>query len=356
MSSHQGTVDGRPAVVTLTPGQVSLGLDGRVHGPKSIQGSFTNEGKGEEWTIGLGTVRVRFVPDDSNAFNKALAEATIAAGVDMAGLLAMALEQARSFTDGIEATKNSLRNLSLLSEMGGGKRLDFAPALESLDRMGREHELFMQNFAGRGWALSPILENPWKLHVVAGKFLELGTDAEAVDDWLADEVIGHQRAIDIVGEIAAFPVRAIWQWAPLAGEAAWATVGGRWGAAATTWLPIAEGMWRDLRSWTGASKAKFYAKGALGNQRLTEILTRSRESLEEAHDYMSQSVSRTYLEPIDPAPTSRHALLHGRVAGTLRKVHVAKALTVVDAILEQASAALRVADPSDLEPPPWIDG
>jgi hypothetical protein len=333
---------------------VTLEVDGRVHGPRPIKGSFTNEGKGQEWTIGLGTIRVRFIPDSPEAFNKALADATIASGVELPELLTMLTEQAPTFAEGIETMKRGLDNLALVQELAGGPRPDFSSAHESFDRMAAEHETFMQNFAERGWALSPILESPWKLHVIAGKFLEIAGDRDAVDEWLADRVIEHQRSVDIVGEIATSPIRAIWQWAFLAGEATWAMTAGRWGAAATTLLPIAEGMWRDLRTWTGASTAKFYDKGSLADQRITETLTRSRESLVKAHDYMSQSVSRTYLEPVDPAPTSRHALLHGRVAGSIRKVHAAKALTVVDAILEQAAAALRIADPADLDQPPWI--
>jgi len=104
----------------------------------------------------------------------------------------------------------------------------------------------------------------------------------------------------------------------------------------------------------GARTVTFFDKGTLRNQTLTETLTRSRESLVIAHDYMSREVRRTYLEPIEKAPTSRHALLHGRVAGALRKVHVAKAITVVDAILEQATEAIKTASSTDLEPPPWV--
>ena len=64
----------------------------------------------------------------------------------------------------------------------------------------------------------------------------------------------------------------------------------------------------------------------------------------------------TMLEPIDRAPTSRHAMLHGRIAGAVRSVHAAKALAMVDGILEQAQEAIKFAEPAELEPPPWIDG
>jgi hypothetical protein len=91
------------------------------------------------------------------------------------------------------------------------------------------------------------------------------------------------------------------------------------------------------------------------DQALTEKLTQSWESLVVAHDYMSRDLGRTIIEfePIERAPTSRHGLLHGRIAGIVRNVHAAKALAMVDGILEQAKQAIEFADPSELEPPHW---
>jgi hypothetical protein len=69
---------------------------------------------------------------------------------------------------------------------------------------------------------------------------------------------------------------------------------------------------------------------------------------------MSQTAPRTLLEPIERAPTSRHGMLHGRIAGAVRNVHAAKALAMVDGILEQSQEAIALAEAPDLEPPPWL--
>jgi hypothetical protein len=249
------------------------------------------------------------------------------------------------------------RSLDLIADISkafGGTEPDFSEARESMERSVRQHAEFMEHLAPRGWALTEILDSP-KAHVIAVDFLTLAdADPDAVDDWLVDHVLQHPRSVEVVSDIARTPVRAVWQWAFVAGEAAQAMKIGMWGIAALTWLAVAEGMWRDLRKWLGASSASFYDKGKLKGQTLTETLMRSRESLVVAHDYMSQSVNRTYLEPTDLAPTSRNAILHGRVAGSLRRVHAAKALTVVDAILEQAAVGITNARPEALEEPPWI--
>lgn len=121
-------------------------------------------------------------------------------------------------------------------------------------------------------------------------------------EWLAPLVLDPSQLERIVDEISTLPVRTMWQWAFLSGEAAAATSAGLFGPAAEAWMTIAGGLWRDLRSWLGG-QGTIYRKGNLANQSLTERLTQSWESLVVTHDYISQSAPRTPLEPIERAAT-----------------------------------------------------
>jgi hypothetical protein len=354
MTRFRGSFNGEPASVAVNGDELILEYRGRTHGPRPIVGSLVNQdGKGRIWTMGLGSIRGHFEAEEGSEFTKAITTALVGAGRDFPELMRILVEMSPTVADSGVMMNRGLDLIANISSTLGESEPGFSKARESMERLVRQHADFMEHLAPRGWALTEILENP-KAHVIAVKFLEHGGDPDGVDDWLVDHVLAHPRSVEIVGDIARTPVRAIWQWGFVAGEAAKAMRMSMWSTAAFTWLALAEGMWRDLRDWLGASSATFYDKGKLGKQTLTETLTRSRESLVVAHDYMSKSVRRTYLEPIEIAPTSRNALLHGRVAGSLRRVHAAKALTIVDAILEQATVAVGNAKADDLEDPPWL--
>lgn len=355
MTTFRGSFNGAPASVTVDRRELVLDFEGRLHGPRPVVGSIVNrDGKAGVWTIGLGSIRGQFEADDASGFTKAIVDVLITSGRDFPELMRAQVEMSPTVADSGVKMNRSLDLIAGISQAFGGSHPDFSEARESMERLVRQHAEFMEHLAPRGWALTEILDYP-RAHVIAVDFLTLAdADPDAVDDWLVDHVLRHPRSVEIVGDIARTPVRAVWQWAFVAGEATQAMKLGMWGTAAFTWLGVAEGMWRDLRKWLGASSANFYDKGKLNNQTLTANLTRSRESLVVAHDYMSQSANRTYLEPTDLASTSRNALLHGRVAGSLRRVHAAKVLTVVDAILEQATVAITNASTEALEEPPWI--
>ncbi|MDF1595125.1 MAG: hypothetical protein P1T08_03335 [Acidimicrobiia bacterium] len=357
MMSFEGTANGLPAKVTLQSGKVSVELDDKTHGPKPIVGSVKNLDKGAAWAIGLGSIRVRFVANDPEAFTRQLIQGLIGAQESPAELFENMYQMAPTVAEGIASMSRLLENITLTSEMLGEEPPDYSDTKKNLELLASRHREFMERLAPLGWTFSRVLDRgvPVRFYRVAAKFIEVGSDPDDVDEWLAPLVLDSSELERVVGEVAALPVRAIWQWAFLAGEAATATNAGLFAVAAEAWITIAEGLWRDLRTWLGG-QGTFYRKGDLVNQTLTERLTQSWESLVVAHDYMSRSVNRTMLEPIDRAPTSRHALLHGRIAGAVRSVHAAKALTMIDGILEQAQEAIKLAEPAELETPPWIDG
>jgi hypothetical protein len=130
-----------------------------------------------------------------------------------------------------------------------------------------------------------------------------------------------------------------------------------YGLAAVGFLVIAEGMWGDLLSRFGNRWRSMYMKGgAVGEAAVTEAMTWSWESLVAAQETLGREVRRAYDEPTDPAPTSRHGLLHGRVAGAIEAHHALKAFTMVDAIVEHAQAVRLILDPTEFDLPPWLEG
>lgn len=212
--------------------------------------------------------------------------------------------------DGNKSMSRLLDNITLTATILGEEPPDYSEAKRNLELLACRHREFMESLAPLGWTFSRVVDRgvPVRFYRVASKFVEIGSDADDVDEWLAPLVLDSWQLERVVGEVATLPVRAIWQWTFLAGEVAAATNAGLFAPAAEAWITIAEGLWRDLRTWLGG-KGRFYRKGGLANQTLTERLTQSWESLVVAHDYMSRSVDRTMLEPLDRAPTSRPALL-----------------------------------------------
>lgn len=355
MTSFRGTANHRPAAVLLESGTISLEFNGKTHGPKPIVGSVKNLDKGTAWAIGLGSIRVRFVADEPEAFTQELVREMIAVQQSPGEFFENMYQMAPTVAEGMSAMSRLLDNITLTSKMLGEEPPDFSEARQNLEILATRHQEFMERLAPRGWTFSRVVDRgiPVRFYRVAVKFIEVGSDPDDVDEWLAPLVLDPSQLERVVEEISTLPVRAIWQWAFLSGEAAAATTAGLFGPAAEAWLTIAEGLWRDLRTWLGG-QGTFYRKGNLASQALTERSTQSWESLVVAHDYMSQSAPRTLLEPIERAATSRHGMLHGRVAGALRNVHAAKALAMVDGILEQSQEAITLAEAPDLEPPPWL--
>ena len=157
MAKLDGTVDGqRPASVTVDQGQVSLEVDGAMHGPKTIAGSVSNEDKGQVWTIGLGTIRAKFVPDDPSAFNQALSQEI--AGTDPAELTRSLFEMSPNVAEGVAAMNRLFDIIEQTSRVFGETPPDFTSVRESFDRLKRQHADFLQHLAPRGWAQSAILE------------------------------------------------------------------------------------------------------------------------------------------------------------------------------------------------------
>ena len=320
MTSFRGAANDQPGAVLLESGTISLEFNGKTHGPRPIVGSVKNVEKGTAWAIGLGSIRVRFVADEPEAFTQRLIQEMIAVQESPAEFFENMYQIAPTVAEGMSTMSRLLDNITLTSKMLGEEPPDYSEAKQNLDILATRHQEFMERLAPRGWTFSRVVDRgiPVRFYRVAVKFIEVGSDPDDVDEWLATVVLDPSQLERVVEEISTLPVRAIWQWAFLSGEAAAATSAGLIGPAAEAWMTIAEGLWRDLRSWLGRS-GHVLSERQPCESGADRAVTQSWESLVVAHDYMSQSAPRTLLEPIERAATSRHGMLHGRVAGAVAK-------------------------------------
>jgi hypothetical protein len=194
-------------------------------------------------------------------------------------------QMAPTVAEGMSAMNRLMDNIVLASEMLGEAAPDYSEARRNLEILATRHQQFMEHLAPRGWTFSRVVDRgfPVRFYRVAVGFIEAGSDPDDVDEWLAPLVLDRSNLERIVEEISTLPVTAIWQWAFLSGDAAAASTAGLFGPAAEAWMTIAEGLWRDLRTWLGGQGTS-YRRGNLSDQALTERLTQSWESLVVAHD------------------------------------------------------------------------
>ncbi|MDP3984798.1 MAG: hypothetical protein Q8Q52_07350, partial [Acidimicrobiia bacterium] len=224
----------------------------------------------------------------------------------------------------------------------------------TLARLAKRHAQFQTHLAPRGWALSESVQRDGSYQIALDAVEKAGMAAELFDPWLAKQLLPTSGVERLVAKIASFPLGEVWRWTFVVGEAAQAMRTGLVAPAAFSWFVVSEGLWKDVQELIGSERPRFlFRRGSAEQHPVSERLTWSWESLRVAIDALASAERRTFVEPIDTAPTSRHALLHGQVSGAIHLHHAVKTFTVVEALVEQFQA-LRTLLPSDrLVLPPW---
>lgn len=360
MAEHRGTWDGSGCTLTIEDGQVTVEADGRTHGPRPIDTVLRLETPASppEWTVGLGDRRGRFIPDDQKLFADDLTSAMIRTQ-DPTDLIRWIVATSPNGTEAMRRARDHLDRLEVVAKVMGGA--GFTKGLrETLDRLEERYSGFLDLFAPRGWVASDVVlrEGGYVLAVHAVKRGGLNPGGLWLDRFLADRLRRFGNTSLLVGRVATFPIQEVWRWAPTVGDAARALNMGLMAPAAFTLLSAAEGLWRDLQARFGSvsSAALFRKSEVVGSTPIAETMNWSWESLQIAQRVLAADLRDNHDEPVEPAPTTRHGLLHGRVAGAVEAHHAFKAFTVVEGIVEHAQVVRSILRPNELVLPPWLTG
>lgn len=360
MGAHAGTWGGDACTFSIENGQATMQVGEESFGPRPLGTVLTlaRQGAPPEWIVGFGERRGPFVPDDENGLTQDLVRTLMSRG-DPAALMRFILDTAPTGRDALTRQQSLLGYYDVMARALGDQ--PFTDRMrQSLDRLRERYEGFMELFAPQGWVFSETLqrEGGYILAIHAEKRGGLTVPPLTRDRWIAERLLKYADLTTLVGRVATFPVREVWRWAFLVADATRAALEGMYGPAAFSYLVVAEGMWGDLtarigkRSW----KSMFSKGGRVGETAVAESLTWSWESLIVAQKIIERQVRGSHDEPVQPAPTSRHGLLHGRVAGAIEAHHAMKAFTVVEGIVEHAQAVRVLLRPDEFVLPPWLTG
>jgi hypothetical protein len=270
-----------------------------------------------------------------------------------AELIDWTFESSESVADALDSFDQQTRIFEFLEETLHARRTDLSRERARLTQLREHYELFHSQFAPRGWAMSPTVEKD-RGYILLGKAIGRGRiEPEEADRVLADRLYDHAFVERLISFLCMAPLRALWEWAPVAGDAAAAMSHRLALPAALSWLAIFEGMWKDLQPHLGRARPRQSLSRGYDLQNLTEGLTFTRESLATVHSVLVTESLDAVLEPIDVAPTNRHALVHGNISGFIQLHHAVKAYTLVEVTVEEAKKLLQVVDSADLEFAPW---
>lgn len=268
-------------------------------------------------------------------------------------LIDWTFESSESVADALDRFDQQTRIYEFIDQTLQGRRTDLSEHRVRLIRMRDRYELFHSQFAPRGWAMSPTIEKD-RGYILLGTAIGKGTvEPEEADRMLADRLYDHAFVERLISFLCMAPLQALWEWAPVAGDAAAAMRHRLALPAALSWLAIFEGMWKDLQPHLGRDRPRQALSRLYDLQNLTEGLTFTRESLATVHSVLVTEHLEAVVEPIEIAPTNRHALIHGNVSGFVQLHHAVKAYTLVEVAVEEAKKLLQVVDSADLKLAPW---
>jgi hypothetical protein len=270
-----------------------------------------------------------------------------------AELIDWTFESSESVADALDRFDQQTRIYEFIHQTLHGQQADMSEQRVQLARMRDRYELFHSQFAPRGWAMSPTIEKDCG-YILLGTAISRGTvePAEA-DRMLADRLYDHAFVERLISFLCMAPLRALWAWAPVAGDAAAAMRNRLALPAALSWLAVFEGMWKDLQPHLGRDRPRQALSRRFDLQNLSEGLTFTRESLATVHGVLVTENLEAVVEPIDIAPTNRHALVHGNVSGFVQLHHAVKAYTLVEVAVEEAKKLIQDVNSADLEFAPW---